>query len=114
MRFDFERDALDDFESGLSQRLDLRRVVRHHAYGAQSESEQDFSALLVTAHIGRETESLVSFDCVGALVLLRGSANLVDDADAAAFLLLVDDGAVSFLLDEFHCSLELAATVAFD
>ena len=32
VRLDFERHTLDDFEPCLSQRLDLRGVVRHHTH----------------------------------------------------------------------------------
>ena len=99
MRLNCERHTLHNFESSLPQRLDLRRVVRHHTYRAQPEVEQDFSALFVAAHVSRKAESLVSLDGVCTLILQCISANLVDDADAAPFLLLVDDCAVSGVLD---------------
>ena len=68
----------------------------------------------VIPQIDRKTELLVCFNRVSALILERVGANLIDDADAATFLLLVDDRAPAFLLNHLHCPVKLAPAVAFD
>jgi hypothetical protein len=41
-------------------------------------------------------------------------ADLVDNADAAPLLLLVDDCPMAFLLDKLHGRVELSSAVALD
>src|SRR3989440_8820124 len=58
-------------------------------------------------------QTLVGFHRVRAFVLQGVSANLVEDANAAAFLLLVDDGAAAFCFDHLHRAVKLRPTIAF-
>src|SRR5205807_616019 len=51
------------------------------------------------------------FDRVGAFVLQRISANLVDDANPAAFLLLIDDCAAPLFLNHLQRPMELRAAI---
>src|SRR5215216_1386713 len=114
VRLNFETHALNYLQARLAQCANLRRIVRHHAHRAQAKIEQDFGALIVAPQVSFEAEPLIGFDGVGTLVLQRIRADLVDDADAAPFLLLVDDRAVPFLLDQLHRRFELSAAVALD
>jgi hypothetical protein len=63
--------------------------------------------------INRKAELDVGFDGVGTLILQGIRADFVDDADAAPFLLLIDDDAGAFGLHEFHRAFELRAAIAF-
>src|SRR5207248_6218521 len=58
-------------------------------------------------------QTLVGFHRVRAFVLQGVSANLVEDANAAAFLLLVDDRAAAFCFDHLHRAVKLRPTIAF-
>src|SRR5688500_3972492 len=111
-RLDFEGDALDDAQPRLLHRAQLERVVRHQPDLAQPEVEEHLGALPVLAQVDGESQTLVGLDGVGALVLEGVGADLVDDADAAPLLQLVDDGAPTLALDELHGAVELAAAVA--
>src|ERR1051325_6950897 len=102
--FYFECDALDDSESGLLHRAQLERVVRHHSDFAEAEVEENLGALPVLAQVYCEAQTLVRLDGVRALVLQGVGANLVDDADAAPLLKLVDDCAAPLLLYQAHRS----------
>jgi len=62
--------------------------------------------------INRETELHVRLDRIRALILQCVSANLVDDPDTAAFLVLVDYDSKTFLLNHFQRQLELRTAVA--
>src|SRR5919199_6147449 len=98
----FEAHARDHGETSLLKRPNLRRVVRHHAHAAEAEVEEYLRALVVTARVHFQTQLLVSLDCVRAFILQGVSANLVDDADAAPLLLLIDDDAEPFVRDALH------------
>ena len=81
--------------------VNVERILRDSstAKAVSAKLEQDFGALFVAPHVSLEAQPLIGFDGVSAFVLQGIGADLVDDADAAPFLLLVDDRAVSFLLD---------------
>jgi len=63
--------------------------------------------------VDSEAKAFISLYRVGAFVLQSICSDLVDYADAPAFLLLIYDRAVSLIGDQFHRRLELLATVAF-
>ena len=74
VRFDCERHTLDNFQTSLPQRLNLRRVVGHNAHRTQTELEQYFRTLLVAPQVCVKTKPLVRFDRVGAFVLQAESS----------------------------------------
>src|SRR5260370_13054203 len=74
--------------------------------------ENNFGALLVLARIYRQSKALVGFDGVRSIVLQGVGANFVEDADAAAFLLLVDDRTAAFCFDHLHRAVKLRPAIA--
>ena len=70
---------------------DLARIVRDRADRLEAEVEQDLRADAVVAEIGLEAELLVRLDGVGARVLQLVGRELVEQADAAPFLVEIDD-----------------------
>ena len=66
----------------------------------------------VIAEIGLEPESLVGFDGVDSLVLELVGFELVEQADAATFLVEIDDHAFPFLRNQLHRCIELPSAIA--
>src|SRR6185369_17762161 len=99
--------------SRLFECTKLQWIIGNDPYLAKPDVEENLRALPVVAQIDRQTELLVCFDRIRALILQRVGANLVDDADAATFLLLVDDCSPAFLLNHLHRPVELATAIAF-
>src|SRR5581483_619359 len=74
----------------------------------------DLGTLLVSPQVNAKPEQFVGLDGVGALVLQGVGANLIDDADAAPLLLLVNDHARPFVRNHAHCGMKLSPAVALD
>ena len=108
--------ATDAGADAPRRREPLERVGREHqaAQRRQPQIDEDLAADSVVARIRPKSQVLVGLDSVHPLILQHVRLHLVDEADAAPLLLLVDDRSVSFLLDEFHGGLELTAAVALD
>src|SRR6185295_18491415 len=66
----------------------------------------------VLALVGQKAETLVGLDRVVAFVLQRIRADLVGEADAATFLIQVEDEASTFGSDARHRRVQLRAAVA--
>src|SRR6185369_9121869 len=64
------------------------------------------------SQIHRQPEFLIRFHRIGAEILKRISADLIDDADATPFLLLIHYRATTLLLDHLHGLVKLAPAVA--
>ena len=73
---------------------------------------QDLHADAVVALVGLEAEPLVGLDGVEPLVLQLVGADLVGQADAAPFLVQVQQHAAALLGDPLHRRVELRAAVA--
>ena len=114
VKFDKKRHALADLNPAVSQSTDFVRIVGHQANAIEAEIEQNLRALFVATQVNAEPESLICLDSIGAIVLESIGTNLIDDADAATLLLLVDDRAATFLGDQLECCGELLPAVAFD
>ena len=112
--FDFDGHAFDYLKARFFEGLQFLGVVRQNPDLAKSEVEQDLGALLVFAGVDGETKLFVGFDGVGAFVLQGVGPYFIDDPDAAAFLLLIDDGSAPFGFDHFHRLVELRPAIAFD
>jgi len=110
---DLDRYALHNLQSRLFECLKLQWVIRDDFHAAKSEVEENLCTLPVVSQVNRQTELLVRFNSVRALILKGVGANLVDDPDAATFLLLVDDRSPAFLLNHLHSPVELAPAIAF-
>ena len=102
---------LDDFETIPLEPHELHWIVRQDPNRGQTEIEQDLRADSVVPEVGLEPELLVRFDGVvsGILELIR--LELVEQADAAALLVQVDDNTRAFARDHAHGGLELPAAV---
>src|SRR5689334_5719549 len=75
---------------------ELAGIVGDRSYRVQAEVEQDLGADAVVPKIGLEPELLVGFDRVRPLILKLVRLELVEQADAASFLVEIDDHAPAF------------------
>ena len=73
---------------------------------------EDLDADAVVAAVGLVAQGQVGLDGVHALVLKAVGLDLLDQADAAAFLRQVDEHAAPFLADHLQGHAELVAAVA--
>src|SRR5438067_7782342 len=86
----------------LLEAVDLLRVVRHQAHLAHAAVPQDLSADPVVAQVGFEPELVVRLDRVVPVVLQIVGAQLVDETDAAPFLVEVDEHTLSGFVDHLQ------------
>src|SRR5688572_2912316 len=93
MELDRQRDPSDQLQSPVLNGVNFFGVVRNEAYTPQPKIAQDLGALFVQAQIDVETQTLVCLDRVGSRVLQSVGTYLIDDADPAPFLLLINDHA---------------------
>src|SRR6185437_13958662 len=106
------RHPVIDREPVSLQPDELARIVGHHAHRAQAEIEQYLRADSVVAQIWTEAERLVRLDGVLALVLQLVGLELVQQTDAAPFLIEIYDDTAPFRLDHRHRSVQLPAAIA--
>ena len=90
----------------------MRGLLRQQPHRPDAEVAQDLGADAVVALVGLEAEPLVGLDRVEPLVLQLVGANLVGQADAAPFLVQVQQHAAPFGGDPLHRRVELRAAVA--
>ena len=109
---DFDGDALGDGDAVLADVVDFLRVVCQEADVGCAEISENLCAGHVLAKVGSEAELEIRFDGVIAFVLQGIGADLIDEADAAAFLTQVDEDAPTFFGDLAHGCGELLAAVA--
>ena len=81
----------------LLQRLDLFRIVGHQPHRPHARKVEDRRRHLVAAQIRLEPQLLVGLHRVGALILQLVGAQLVQQADAAALLVLVNQQPAAFV-----------------
>ena len=110
--FDADGDFFYDREAVAFDAVNFFGVVGHDADFSQAEIAEDLAADAVVAFVDGEAESLVGFDGVVAFFLEGVGVELVGEADAAAFLAEVDEGAFAFLFDHLHGGGELGAAIA--
>src|SRR5208283_2772382 len=106
------RHALHHAHAGAFDGIDLFRVVREQADFAQAEVAQNRSRQRIAAQVGFEAQLLIGLDRIRALVLQLVSAQLVEQADAAAFLRLVDQQPAALARDAFDGNLQLRPAIA--
>ena len=105
--------ALHDSQAEAFQAVDLAGVVGHHAQLRQAQVSQDLVADAVVAPVRLEAQVHVGLDGVHPLLHLElVGPQLVDQADAAALLPHVDDGALAGVCDRFQRRLKLRTAVA--
>ena len=78
-------------ESVALEADELARIVGHHPDRGEPEVAEDLRADAVVPEVGREAEPLVGLHRVGARVLQRVGAELVEQPDAPALLVEIDD-----------------------
>ena len=109
---DFAGHALDDFDAGPFESLDLLRIVREKAHLAYAERLENLARQGEVALVSLEAETFVRFDRVEAGILQLIGLQLRHEADASALLLLVNQDASAFVSDHRQRHLELLAAVA--
>src|SRR4051812_32331816 len=90
----------------------LAWIVGDWTNGLETEVEENLRPDAVLAQIGLEAESLVGFDSVGAAVLKLVRLELVQETDAASFLIEIDNDAASIGGDHPHGFMQLPSAVA--
>jgi hypothetical protein len=113
-RLDRDRNALDDLQPETLEAGDLLGVVRQQSHLVNPEVGENLRTDAVIALIGREPEQHVGFDRIGAAVLQCIGAQLVGEADAAAFLMQIEQHAAAFFGNRGECRLALRGTIAAD
>ena len=106
------RYALDNFDASLFQGLDLLGIVREQAHPAYSERFEHLAGKRKIAVVGFKAQTLVGFDGIQTRVLQLVSLQFGHQADAAAFLLFVNEYARAQVADHGERHLELLAAVA--
>ena len=112
VRGDHDGYDLVDAKTVTLQSGPLERVVGHQAHVANAQFADDACAHAVVAFVGLEAQLEVGVYRVESLVLQFVGVDLVAEADAAALLIEVDDGAFALFVDHLHCLVQLFAAVA--
>src|SRR3712207_3330043 len=107
-----KRHALGDLEPEAPEAHHLRQVVGQEPDALEAEVLEDLGPDAVVPEVGGEAELLVGLDGVHALVLEVVGLHLVEEPDAAALLLHVDDDPLALAGQKLHGRLELLAAVA--
>src|SRR5882762_11541388 len=98
-RINLNRNALDYFQAGFFERAQLQWIVRDHAHLAKSQVVEYLGALSVLARVDCQPQQFIGFDSISTLILQSVGANLVENSDTAALLLLVDNRSATLFLD---------------
>src|SRR5262249_3052766 len=114
VRRNFERQPFGDRQTVPLDPDKLARVVAEKAHRSNAELAQDLYADAVIALIRLEAEPLVRFDRVEAFVLQLVRADLVREADAASFLVEIQQNAAALRRDPLHRGVALRTAVAPD
>src|SRR3989442_8333211 len=112
LRRNLDRHALDDPEPVPLHPDDLPGIVRDEPDLVQPKLDQDLPAHAIVPKVRLEAQSQVRLDSVLAFVLQLVRAQLVHQADAASFLVQVQEHALPCLLDHLQRAMELLAAIA--
>ena len=105
-------DALDHSDAGEFEGLNFFRVVGDEADGGDAEELEHLGGEFEVAAVGLVAEFEVGLDGVAPLILEGVGLELGHEADAAAFLVLVDENAGAFGGDEAEGKMKLVVAVA--
>jgi hypothetical protein len=111
---DLDRYSLNDSQSGFLKGLKFIGIIGNNAYLAQTQVEQDLSALLVSSSVHCKPQLFIRFHGVCAVILKSVSPDLVQDTDSPSLLLLIDDRSSTFRLNHLEGLIELRSAVALD
>src|SRR5437667_6020909 len=112
LRRNLDRHALDNPEPVSLHPDDLPGIVRDEPDLVQPQLHQDLRAHAVVPKVRLKTQRQVALDGVLAFVLQLVCAQLVHQADAAPFLVQVQEHSLPGLLDHLERAMELLAAVA--
>src|SRR5437868_3685046 len=112
MRDRNDRHALIDGQAVTFETDKFPRIIGNRPDRLEAEIEKNLGADSVVAQVRLEAEPLIRFDGIDSLVLKLVGLELVEQADAAALLIEIDDDALSFFGNHFHRGVELPTTVA--
>ena len=110
--FNHDRDIFNDGQSIAFQADTLDWVIGDETKFADSHFPKNLCANAIFAFVGSEAEMDVSIYCIVAFFLEFVGFHFVHQADAATFLVEVDNGAATFFFNAFHSKVELVATFA--
>src|SRR5690606_8857147 len=108
---DLQRLALGDTNAETLQRLDLARIVGHQLDFGDAQVFQHRQADRVVTHVRGETQALVGFDGIGALVLQLVGANLVQQTDTATFLAQIEQRTTPLVGNGLQRGFQLEAAI---
>ena len=103
---------LIDGDSEVSESVELAGVVGHELDGFDAQGANHGGRDVVLPRVHGQVQEPVRFDRVGAELLQRVRADLVDEADASAFLAEVEDHAGAAARDLCLRQLELLPAIA--
>ena len=109
---DLQRNPLHHIKAVTFQADDLLGVVGHEAHLPDPQVPEDLGPDAVVPQIRLEAQGLVGLHGVGALVLEFVGPEFVDQADAPALLVHVENDAMAFAFHQLHGGLQLVAAVA--
>jgi hypothetical protein len=111
-RRDFTRHTFNHLEPGAFQGLDLFRIVRKQAHFAYAESFQNLRRKSKLSVIGLKAEAFVGLNRVQAGILQFVGLQFCHQANAAAFLLFVDQDSRACLTNHGKSHFKLLPAVA--
>jgi len=111
MRRDDGRDPLGDMNAGALQRLDLIGIIGQKPHASYVEVAQDLGRHLVIPQVGRKTQPFVGLHGVCAAILKLVGAELIEQTDATAFLVLVNQQSPALFGDQIQRQLELGSAI---
>src|SRR5262245_65433138 len=98
-----QRDPPGDIDARTREPVNVGRVVGHQANSRAAKDLQRADGNPVVAFIIFESENAVGVERVEPCILQLISSNLVDQAEAATFLLEVKDDAAAVLREVHEC-----------
>jgi hypothetical protein len=104
--------AFRHHDSRVFESFDFIGIVRHQAHARNPQMPQNRPGQRVTPQVALEPELFVCFHRIGAVILQLISAQLVHQADTAAFLVFVDDQASPLSRNRMQRDLELRPAIA--
>jgi hypothetical protein len=109
---DDARNPFGDMNTVLFERLDLLRIIGHKAHRGETKKPQNRGGQFISAQVGVETQLLIRFHGVGAMVLQLVGAQLIEQTDSAAFLIFVDKQSPALLTDRLEREFKLEPAIA--
>ena len=109
---DFTRHAFNHLDPGALQGFDLFRIIRKQAHLAYAERFQNFRGKSKLTVIGLKTEAFVGLNRVQAGILQFVSLQFCHQANAAAFLLFVDQDSRARLANHGKSHFKLLPAIA--